>query len=478
MNNFLLYSLTARIAINLLLVISVVAATITLILGFFRHPLNRLRLLENLTDSAVFIQVMLYGMLFARHWLAMNDALPLPLDYGIARNLTALVLCLGTLFSSLAKRSWLSLAAVPGAILALPFFELTAGTRYGALYLTALLILLLRSVIAGVAHINDLSHNLSGYTIKNAIDSLHTGVIFAETEGYILLVNEQMQRLMLLLTGTMQRNYHEFYTLIESGYVREGFRREELEGRIVYLLPDATAWMFTSDTISIAHRYYLQLTATDVTRRWQLVSELREQDKALTERNAELSCVLADLQSISHLEETHRVRMHAHDVLGQRLSLLLNHIRSHEDVDAAFLQSISRSLLEDLREAPALPTPQEALDSLIAICAAVGIEIVISGYLPQETASGNLCIEIIREAVTNAIHHGYATKIEVEISQGESALLLHISNNGLLPSDELFREGGGLSGIRYKLLPLGGSLSIQISPVFSLTVCLSGDKPS
>jgi signal transduction histidine kinase len=96
---------------------------------------------------------------------------------------------------------------------------------------------------------------------------------------------------------------------------------------------------------------------------------------------------------------------------------------------------------------------------------------MIAGRLPEDMTKGKLFVDIIREGVTNAVRHGYATQISVEIDNSDGACRLAITDNGH-PISETITEGGGLSGMRKKLEPYGGALNVTPHPRFSLMVDL------
>jgi len=310
-----------------------------------------------------------------------------------------------------------------------------------------------------------------GLTIKNAVDSMHIGILFGEPSGLILLQNQQMMRLMTALTAKAHINGNDFYSDLASGILQKDCRKMELEGNLVCILPDNTAWMFVRSDLMIMGKKYIQITASDITRRAQLLEDLRQKDEFLRIRSLQLQETIANLQEASYERAMQKAKTHTHDILGQRLSIVLNSIRSKQGVDFDLLGFISHGLVEELTYDGPLPTPQEEFDSLCQVCGAVGINIVLDGSLPDDIAQGCLCVEIIREAITNAVRHGYASTVTLDMETQGTDFHLQISNNGLPPSHEV-KEGEGLRGMRRKLESLGGVLSVRQQPEFTLTVTL------
>jgi len=99
------------------------------------------------------------------------------------------------------------------------------------------------------------------------------------------------------------------------------------------------------------------------------------------------------------------------------------------------------------------------------------VEIEFDGTLPADEAKSRLFVDISREAITNAVRHGFATKVFINADRMDSAYRLCVTDNGHPPSGQI-EEGGGISGIRQKLKALGGSLAVNVMPAFTLTITL------
>src|SRR5699024_2082792 len=81
--------------------------------------------------------------------------------------------------------------AVGGAAVLLPVAELIMGPAYPFLFLAGILFFLLRSAHICLMRRRELRTQLSYISVKEAIDSLHTGLLFYRPEGDILLCNRR-----------------------------------------------------------------------------------------------------------------------------------------------------------------------------------------------------------------------------------------------------------------------------------------------
>jgi signal transduction histidine kinase len=154
-------------------------------------------------------------------------------------------------------------------------------------------------------------------------------------------------------------------------------------------------------------------------------------------------------------------------VLGQRLSFILRTIRSGATVDKALLRSLSDGLLEELKKEKDAPTPKDELNSLAQALASIGVAFDFVGDLPDAQEDAKLMMNIIREAVTNAVRHGFATVITATIEEDEKGHLLTVTNDGQLPARPI-TDGGGLTGMKKRLEPYGGTLMIELDTCFTL----------
>ena len=323
-------------------------------------------------------------------------------------------------------------------------------------FLAALLLLLLaRGIAVSLRRSREIRTGISALSIKNAIDSLHTGVLFGEPDGYILLCNARMQRLMTAVAGKVYRNGGAFWALVEEQPLRR--------------LPDGSVWMFTRTELRIERKRYIQLTAADITRRWELTAQLQRQNEELQQRSEELKRTIADLHALSQEREAQKAKMRAHDVLGQRLTLLLRTVRNEQALDYGLLRALSRSLLEELKAGQSEPAPEDFLESLRQKFASIGVELKTEGALPEDPQRARLFVDLIREGATNAVRHGFATCILAQMRPAR----LRVTNNGPPPPED-FTEGGGLGGMRRKLEPFGGALRITSSPQFVLEIDIPG----
>ena len=475
MVEFYSWTQIARSCVSLLLAFCVMTQTLTSVLSFFRRPHRITRLFENLLELLLLFHIVILSLLMGQEQHSHVIGLIVPTGYVELRTIAvALVVLFACVIIAYRKNAW-PLLIIAVSCMTLPLMETLFGKAYAWLYIAALLFWLLRSVCYSVMYNREVVTNISALSIKEAVDSLHTGVLFSESEGQIALINIQMQRLMSVLTGGIHRNGRHFYELLVTGELLPGCRKTEYEGQIVCLLPDEAAWMFTRTEIQVKNKRYHQLTATDITERWALTAELQRQEELLILRGEELRQMIEDLKTLSKIRELKNAKLRAHDILGQRLTMLLHSINSGQEFDYNLLRTQLQSLPSDLKSGQSAASPENKLWNLQRTFQTIGVEIQMDGILPKDDVIGYIFVDVIGESVVNAVRHGFASNVFVRIDHSENIWHLEISDNGNVPSASMpVKEGGGIGGMRNKVEPYGGLLTVTNDSRFILKVALPG----
>jgi signal transduction histidine kinase len=125
---------------------------------------------------------------------------------------------------------------------------------------------------------------------------------------------------------------------------------------------------------------------------------------------------------------------------------------------------------------------RSTLSELIALCAAeratpdTDVRFTSSGTAQDLSPSQRLAIvRIVQEAVTNAVRHGRARRIEIHLEYGAQHLRLTVSDDGsgFVAADPSFvAHGWGLHGMRERARALGGNVLLRSAPGAATTVIL------
>ena len=91
----------------------------------------------------------------------------------------------------------------------------------------------------------------------------------------------------------------------------------------------------------------------------------------------------------------------------------------------------------------------------------------MEGEQPDSEREQLLLVDLVHEAMNNAIRHGRAKKIRITLKNDGPTFRCRIVNDGLPPQGPI-EEKGGLKNMRQRLAYYGGELSVNTDEGFQL----------
>lgn len=189
--------------------------------------------------------------------------------------------------------------------------------------------------------------------------------------------------------------------------------------------------------------------------------------------NAELLATRRLLEESARAGERLKLSRELHDVAGHSLTALkLNLARLARDPALAEREELRASaaladeLLGQIRQVVSALRVHDGLDLRAALEAlalpvpGTRIEIdVEEGLRVDDVDHAEAVLRSAQEAITNALRHGRATRIDVRLCRRDGALELTIDNDGASPTR--LAPGHGLTGMRERLAAIGGTLALE-----------------
>jgi signal transduction histidine kinase len=191
-------------------------------------------------------------------------------------------------------------------------------------------------------------------------------------------------------------------------------------------------------------------------------------------------------------EERLRIARELHDVVAHNVSVMAiqaGAARVSGNSSKEALQSIESTARDTLAElnrllgvlrkqpdAPLAPQPGlDGVDALLKSATDAGLETtlkVTGEKRPLPAALDLTAYRIVQEAITNALKHAHASRLEVRIAYQDTALELTIRDNGEGQSEAGVKAsiGHGLIGMRERVELFGGELEAGSSKVGGFTV--------
>jgi signal transduction histidine kinase len=165
-----------------------------------------------------------------------------------------------------------------------------------------------------------------------------------------------------------------------------------------------------------------------------------------------------------------RIARDLHDDQAQLLAAAKIALESGREEARGIFKQIEDELRRKTRELrPATlgrATLDEAIEREFRRLAGAGIcaKLVHAGVDHENEISRpvqQLCFQVVREALSNAIRHARAKSVEVRLERTGAAARISVIDDGRGIESSTSGEGTGLSGVRERLELMGGSLTVQ-----------------
>lgn len=207
-------------------------------------------------------------------------------------------------------------------------------------------------------------------------------------------------------------------------------------------------------------------------RKNELVAEVEQQNKLLTHYTAEI-------EKMTVLEERNRMSKELHDTLGHSFISLIMSLdasialmdRNPAEVKDRLirLRALAEKNLDEMRtivhemgeeEESSLNRQVESLADSFREHTGTTLTLSLPGTeRPIRFEVRQTILRVIQESFTNALKHGKASELHLELGFAENALRLFVRNNGK-PIDAL-NYGFGLTNMKHRVERLGGSLFVS-----------------
>lgn len=282
--------------------------------------------------------------------------------------------------------------------------------------------------------------------VKESFDDLPCGVSFFDKNGFIVLCNLQMQRIIYALSGHDMQGLFDLQQFLE--------KKDE-----VWRLSDGTVWRFEQKKLE----NYIQVTASDVTRLHKLCKELELENHKLMEEGKRIRELSEHVMEIMREEEILNAKMEIHKQFGDGLAKLRRCLREGRPIEEFDVSQWKRAI-RFLQHESEVEEGKENIEKLEQLADSIGVH--ICGDIIWDNS---WCLLAVRECVTNTARHAEGDQVNVRCEETKEEKILSITNNGRRPQ-EVIVEGGGLASLRNCVEKMGGKMSVQTTPVFLLSI--------
>lgn len=307
--------------------------------------------------------------------------------------------------------------------------------------------------------------SLGPVALKNAFDNLPSGLAFYDHRGRILMMNWRLRSYLRELQIADMNSWDTVSSRLLEKRLKDN-PDSPGEDQFAVKLPSGMVVLFTMEDLSGGRQKLRQLYATDITERYRLDTELKEQTLALEQNLQRVKELIHVRQQAAEQNTFLAARTRLHDVLAQRMSLVHRFVEDRVDSPDRIgeLVTLLSRLREDLLDTPQSSQLSAEYQSLLDSIRLVGLSIHVSGRLPESVNYRQIFVEMLRECATNTLVHSDAHRLYVDIETSPDAVVW-IFTNAIVPGSRV-SKGTGLEGMRRRVETLGGSFSYEAGENF------------
>ena len=313
-------------------------------------------------------------------------------------------------------------------------------------------------------------------SVKEAVDSLPSGICFYRPGGRIMMINRAMEELCGKALGRLPLSGEVIREGLFSGRLEAGWSLAAEGERILIIAPDQTVWSFSERMAQLSGKPALGLIATDVTELYQKTLMLRERKEKLAALNERLTVYNREIVSLTAEKERLSAKVRLHDETGADLLAIKNYLQNgggeteREEIRARLRRNVSFLLTGDI------PAAGDEYELMLKTAGELGVRVHIEGRLPQEEPQKHVAATAIHECLTNTLRHAHGDELRVKVEENSKCYILSYTNNGEQPAEPVWAKGG-LKSLRTLARNTGGSMEISISPVFTVRLILPKEVP-
>jgi putative signal transduction histidine kinase len=306
-------------------------------------------------------------------------------------------------------------------------------------------------------------------SIKESVDVLPKGLLFADKNGILLLVNTCMYELSLEILDDIPQDLHSFWKSLESGKLKEGVKRVVFRDNLLIRTNDQKSWTFVKNLIDTDMGEITQISATDTSESAELYDKIKKENIELVEVNKRFKSYAKNINNLVAQEERLNTKIRIHDELGQVLLRTKYYIT--KDIDCNRIKElfeIWKNSVDILRHEVEIEK-KSPLTYLMETARDVGVNITISGDAFQDESVEEMITLLSSEILTNAVKHSKAQNIYIDIKYNMNKYTVIFTNDGIQPTYPI-TERGGLSNMRKKIERIGGKIKIESTPIFKIII--------
>ena len=311
------------------------------------------------------------------------------------------------------------------------------------------------SVVCYVMYNRASKRRVGTYSVKQALDTLGSGICYYRESGMVRLVNRRMNEMSEALCGRQAMNGNRLFELFSE-------KSREFNGAGERLFEfDNKVYQFDRNEITLKDEKLYELIVTDITEEYRRSKELEVKRKE-AEKVAESFRDLAKQAQITAMErEILQARINLHDELGKISLLAKKYLESGSLGDLTEKDLVREwiNTLEAIKRDAAGGTEYD-YDKARRTAQLLGAQLDAEEIFDDDKVKRSVVSQALVCALNNAVRHGKADRVWMSTQDGGGGKTLIVIDNNGSPAGPESIEKGGLKSLRKNVEALGGEMKV------------------
>ena len=312
---------------------------------------------------------------------------------------------------------------------------------------------------------------ITGMSVKEAFDSLPSGLCYYLDGGRILMGNRSIEKFCADTTGEVLISGERLRRQVFSGELKAGCSFQMIGDTAVVTASDQTVWNITEQNIIYENQTVHLLQATEVTEFYQKTRLLQTTQARLSALNESLTRYNREIVALTAEKELLSARVHLHDEMGEDLLTIRNYLKNGgTEKDREAIETRLNRNLTFLRTGQASMARDE-YELMMETAERLNVAVMVHGTLPETEPVKHIVATALHECLTNTLRHARGNELTLSVENTADTYIITFTNNGEQPTKEI-KEKGGLVSLRKLAENAGGSMMISVLPSFRVQLAM------
>ncbi len=318
-------------------------------------------------------------------------------------------------------------------------------------------------------------------SVKDAINDMEAGIVCSNEIGVPVMVNLNMEKMSEYITGKPIMNANVFWDDLKNNNLIQGCEVMDQGDNLILKVPSKRVFKITRRPIEVDGTKLNELFITEITALYKATAQLHEENSRLQRMNDRMRNLNDTITRVTIEKEILSLKIKVHDNIGKILLAAKRFFVSREGK----ISDIVNMWRESARLIAANDDPlkRDEYGLMFKTARDVGVNIKVTGMLPQDQSRKRIVATAMHECITNTIRHAGGDELYINTflsdmgKRGRNTMaavymgpmVVEFTNNGNPPEGKIVLSGG-LDMLKSMVEDYGGEMVVQSEPVFKLII--------